>query len=1393
MPIAQNTFKGMDMDTSFYLRDSSKYWKLNNGLVLSEDEFGNGSITNEKGNAVSFRIPTNFSFVKDHVTFTANNPVIIGGCAVGSYLVIFTTDVSNTTPVDIDGVESEHQLPRSDANIGQIWAIKYNNEDDSIDNLRDETGVVNVDPTQNIYLYAYPLDDGHLVFVDYLNFATNKPIKSIGNYETDNRIKVYWTDSYNNLRHINILEEDILYAELDHLEIVEDVDLTQPKAKIINGGSLKPGVVQYSFSLYNYGGSETKFSPLSDFIMVTNSNQEFSSSIDYLGQEYIEEESSNAKKSAKIYIGNLDTNYDFLRLVRLQYTDEYGTPEITIIADEEISKSNNLSFIDNGTINLGTYSYAEFASFGGVLFTPEDIEVVRNKLIAGNIQEKFYDPKGYDARSFQFGVAGECQLSNSAGELEYTLTNSSGVITFDDGITSGQSLENLPLDIDAVNLDPNNDRYYFDGSGNYIVGADGLNIKIKIKLLELPIEKNKFSVGVHSNKEHYAMYYSQEGSVDQDWSTLGENFLDNKNNYSGYASDVNAGQIVGYQRDETYRFGIVFFDSKGRNSFVNWICDFRMPDFNTSNQAETTYYDYVSSSNKTDFPLTTVKTDNNEMETIALVMYPEVTVRNLPEGAVSYQIVRSIRSNDDKSVLAFGMVTPLFKLDDVYHPSGNVADFTDTYADGYIPVSPNNGDLVYDSKFSNFFDITNFHPRGFNLLSPEFSFMNQSVSGTAVLKLHSRSIINDHYETVPYNDGRDFTENIFERFFKTFRVANNDGGYTVSIDIDKYKTILNEQTEIISGLHDTDNYVHNINASGEFNNETYSLNAHGGKAFVGFVPEAGSTIYNFANSYYSDTDILFGSIYVENISRYNGNSYSAKKTTRYIPASKINTYYIANVFGGDTYITMFEALRSYYWPEADSNDRVMFRHNENIFNENDDYKRAKTMMESVVFPCESVVNCDLRCDKPYSKHSSTWKRMITQDKGIHQRQDKGSNGSPEVFSQDSDMYVYNYAYIRNKNAIIYREKPLQFDKDITRYNHRLLASQPKADGEGADSWLKFLPNDYIDVNGINGPVNALSSIGDYLLYFQDKSIGAIQIDERSLIGNDSGISIMIGSGQVFGGAKEISPNIGCKHRSSVVKTKSGVYFYDSYNNNIDVIKGTDVYTISQMKGINSYLKNNISKELINGNSPSVLHGVVAGYDSKNSRIYFTFNQTSNSFTVNYNELIDEFESFHSYMPTHYFDHYGRFLTVYKESNPSLSTSVWQHNTGDYGSFYGTDYNTTVTLIFNESPHQTKVWDGIEYYHYVEKEGNEVFETFNTTRAYNDYGDTGNKSTDSTLRFRTWRMKIPRVTVSGSNYRMHGKYLKVDLIFENRDDQSITRSLQLQPVIAHWRPVGLPMN
>ena len=136
---------------------------------------------------------------------------------------------------------------------------------------------------------------------------------------------------------------------------------------------------------------------------------------------------------------------------------------------------------------------------------------------------------------------------------------------------------------------------------------------------------------------------------------------------------------------------------------------------------------------------------------------------------------------------------------------------------------------------------------------------------------------------------------------------------------------------------------------------------------------------------------------------------------------------------------------------------------------------------------------------------------------------------------------------------------------------------------------------------------------------------------------------------------------------------------------------------------------------------------------------------NHGFTISYNEMIDAFESFYDYRPYLYLNTGGRLLSV----NPFETFEVYEHNVGDYGSYYGRfEMPSEINLILADKGLVTKIFTNLSYKSELyDTNNNDVFdETFNQIRLYNEYQDTGIIDLDDTnikRRIRTWHYTIPR--------------------------------------------------
>ena len=94
--------------------------------------------------------------------------------------------------------------------------------------------------------------------------------------------------------------------------------------------------------------------------------------------------------------------------------------------------------------------------------------------------------------------------------------------------------------------------------------------------------------------------------------------------------------------------------------------------------------------------------------------------------------------------------------------------------------------------------------------------------------------------------------------------------------------------------------------------------------------------------------------------------------------------------------------------------------------------------------------------------------------------------------------------------------------------------------------------------------------------------------------------------------------------------------------------------------------------------------------------------------------------------------------------------MYEHDKGAYGTFYGINYSSYVTLMANPNPDYDKVMDNIMYIHdiYNETTGLEEFnKSFTSIRVWNPYQDSGEQNltygNNIRRKFREFGIILPR--------------------------------------------------
>lgn len=157
-----------------------------------------------------------------------------------------------------------------------------------------------------------------------LNLSKEYPIEALGVYENESIQKVYWVDSKNSPRVINIKSPsevklnwtDSSFDFIPELQLQEDVEITS----VSKNSNFPAGVVQYAFSYYYKYGQESCIFNTSPLCYVLHNNTGLSP-----------EKTGN--RAFKIKIKNVDTKFDYVRIYSIHRTSLDAVPTTRIVAD----------------------------------------------------------------------------------------------------------------------------------------------------------------------------------------------------------------------------------------------------------------------------------------------------------------------------------------------------------------------------------------------------------------------------------------------------------------------------------------------------------------------------------------------------------------------------------------------------------------------------------------------------------------------------------------------------------------------------------------------------------------------------------------------------------------------------------------------------------------------------------------------------------------------------------------------------------------------------------------------------------------------------------------------------------------------------------------------------
>ena len=162
-------------------------------------------------------------------------------------------------------------------------------------------------------------------------------------------------------------------------------------------------------------------------------------------------------------------------------------------------------------------------------------------------------------------------------------------------------------------------------------------------------------------------------------------------------------------------------------------------------------------------------------------------------------------------------------------------------------------------------------------------------------------------------------------------------------------------------------------------------------------------------------------------------------------------------------------------------------------------------------------------------------------------------------------------------------------------------------------------------------------------------------------------------------------------------------------------------------------------------------------------------------SIVYDEVANEFSTRFSAAPSIYLENGNILLSPDHNSDTSLGQDVYQHNTGNWGEFYGNKEEMSITLVLNENADFNKVLRTIEFNSIVRDDEKNIDRTKTITafQIKTEYQDTEKIQYSSgrvKRRFDKWRLKVPRDDRTIN--RLRSTYFELTLFFDNTDNREI---------------------
>jgi hypothetical protein len=1234
------------------------------------------------------------------------NSAIIGWTHFEDKIVLLCGNNNVTTD------EPENQPPPISINAayGAIYILKINDSTNQIESL---DGLPAVTPA------GFLIQNRTLKYVGLLNLSRFYDVYKnlVVRYENSKILRVIWTDFYNSLRTINILNPQVEATPEELIDYLPTHERQQPIIdEIIDGGTLPSAKYYFFYQLKSFSGAESSVSPVSNGIVLSAGPMANFTNFNAVSP------GTNSQKSIRIYVPNVDTNYDIIRFGYLVY-QVANIPEAFWFDEKAISQAleqdGRISAVLNGNENTQSQEIPleDITQISNVNRPPEvfkTIATVKNRLAAANAKTKFFDVD-FDSRAYRFNNSNIAHLynsTNSYGSPSVNINYTSGVVTINGSDQTGslyQQLLQIPDSFDLINPYNNEDPSDPLNNGNWVNNSQ-FNLNPAIPL----------TLGGYGPNISYRTFTHSDNVVTETFSTTAEastitprvlgdldtiliNGVDYKvgGSFTSMKSPYIKSLYTGYARGEVYRFGIVFFDLKGYPTPVHWIGDIKFPQFNEVNLGIGVEYDQAVQIG-IEFTLDTTT--------------PQFQA--IKDKVSGWSYVRMQRFESDKTKLGTGIMNSLWFTSNRY-----INALENTIPSGYTSVN-NYWNLDWPNSH---FGIDNRFLQG-----DYIKIFGQGVRSNAPSPFVTPNLIDNDRKVHSFRQVSYLNLNTTDRR----PILNND-----RLRVDR-----SYNSNVITNLFGSPDNYYNMATTSAADALNEDFQAMGNLTDI--VNIASIAVPSNFNKYYFSYERY-------NPNQYGGRTRSARYNNKYIPISY--RYYNPDLgftivndicFNGDTTVVLYDHQK------LDKNDTPAT----GFGGVNPRLGYAQYFWAE----CHNF-NPELRILKD-GQHASTRNELNI------------------IYNEN--VNVVNRAYDNDNTYSIYLSLPLNPNLELIEPN-TIYITENKLDGERTDSWRFFRVNNALSVKGNLGAIQRLITFRDKLFFFQQNGFGIAAVEERVLVNEGDGSETQLGTGGVLSRYDYITEEIGASHMWAIESSGNSIYFYNAYINKFFRFTGEGVSPLSDISGLSGYFRNlnpaikTIDKILLDGS----LH---MSYDHEYNTLYFTCNIPENEFTISYNELLRAFESFHSFHPYFYLNTKRKLISLTEDENSIIDDVYLHNSNIRnvyYEQYHPSKIKFRVNE--SGIAEMSKIFDNFAFVTELYQGGNNLNQTFDHIQCTNDYQDTGFLPVQPRIRqfIRDWRMAVPFDNTNPTlriKPRMVDKYMDVELTYD-KIDPTVDRKFLLHDV------------